>query len=108
MTWGIVSDSSCDLRTASFESESVRFESIPLRILVGQQEFIDNDEIRVPDLLTAMAEEKSASSSSCPSPAAFAKAYEATDCSICFTISGSLSGTYNAAVLGRDLVLEEI
>ena len=107
MTWSIVSDSSCDLRMSAFEGGCVRFETVPLRIQVGEQDFIDNDDLVIPDLLDAMAEEKSASSTACPSPGAFAKAFEVTDRTICFTISGNLSGTYNAAVMGREMVLEE-
>ena len=107
MTWNIVSDSSCDLRMASFESECVRFETVPLRIQVGDREFTDNDNLVIPDLLDAMSQEKSASSTACPSPAAFARAFEAGDCTVCFTISVNLSGTYNSAVMGREMVLEE-
>ena len=65
MTWNIVSDSSCDLRMASFESERVRFEPVPLRIQVGDREFTDNDDLVIPDLLDAMSQEKSASSTAC-------------------------------------------
>lgn len=83
------------------------FETVPLRIQVGAREFVDNDDLVVPDLLDAMAAEKTASSTSCPSPGAFARAFESADCSICFTISANLSGTYNAAVMGREMVLEE-
>lgn len=107
MTWNIVSDSSCDLRASDFESETVRFEIVPLRLQVGSREFLDNDELHVPELLSAMAEEKSASSTACPSPGAFARAFEKGEKTICFTISANLSGTYNAAVMGRDMVLEE-
>lgn len=74
---------------------------------MGSREFVDNDELEVPDLLAAMADEKSASSTACPSPAAFARAFEAGDQTVCFTISANLSGTYNAAVMGREMVLEE-
>jgi len=108
MIWNIVSDSSCDLRMSDIPStELVRFETVPLRILVGEQEFVDNDDLDVPVMLTAMANEDSASSTACPSPAAFARAFEKGDNTICFTISANLSGTYNAAVMGRELVLEE-
>jgi DegV family protein with EDD domain len=107
MIWNIVSDSSCDLRVSSFQSDRVRFETVPLRIQVGSAEFIDNDDLVISDLLDAMAVEKSASSTACPSPAAFARAFEAGDCTVCFTISANLSGTYNAAVMARDMVLEE-
>lgn len=54
MTWNIVSDSSCDLRTASFHSSCVRFETVPLRIQVGGREFVDDDALSVPALLSAM------------------------------------------------------
>ena len=37
MMWNIVSDSSCDLRMAGWDSPSVRFETVPLRIQVGTQ-----------------------------------------------------------------------
>ncbi len=107
MIWNIVSDSSCDLRMGDFKSERVRFETVPLRLQVGDREFLDNDALEVPELLAAMAAEKAASSTACPSPAAFAKAFEKGDRTICFTISANLSGTYNAALLGRDMVLEE-
>lgn len=107
MIWSIVSDSSCDLRMSSFSSELVRFETVPLRLQVGEREFLDNDELTVPELLTAMAEEKAASSTACPSPAAFARAFAKGDKTVCFTISANLSGTYNAAVMGRELALEE-
>ena len=106
MIWNIVSDSSCDLRTSAFHSDRVLFHSVPLRIQVGDQEFVDNDDLSVPEMLRAMAAEKSASSA-CPSPADFAKAFEAGDCTVCFTISSNLSGTYNSAIMARDMVLEE-
>jgi len=107
MIYSIVSDSSCDLLTSDFKSKDILFETVPLRLLVGEREFVDNDDLEVPQLLKAMAQEKAASSTACPSPAAFAKAFEKGDRTICFTISSNLSGTYNAAVLARDMVMEE-
>lgn len=108
MIWNIVSDSSCDLRATAFgDDDSVHFATVPLRIQVGDREFMDDDTLEVPEMLAAMASEKAAASTACPSPAAFARAFETGDCTICFTISNKLSGTYNAAVLGRDMVLEE-
>ena len=107
MIWNVVSDSSCDMLMNQFSSESVRFETVPLRIQVGEREFVDNDELDVPVMLAAMAEEKTASSTACPAPAAFARAFEKGDKTICFTISANLSGAYNAAVMGREILLEE-
>lgn len=107
MTWNLVCDSSSDLLPSMFKSDRVHFESVPLRLQVGGLEFLDNEDLVVPNLLDAMAAEKSASSTACPSPAAFARAFEQGDCTVCFTISSNLSGTYNAAVMARDMVLEE-
>lgn len=107
MTWNIVCDSSADLPTEKESSGSVRYTSVPLRLLVGEREFVDDESLSVPHLLECMREEKSVSSTACPSPAAFAEAFSQTDCAICFTISANLSGTYSAAMMGRELALEE-
>ena len=107
MTWSIVSDSSCDLMMKDFQSDLIHFETVPLRLLVGEKEFIDNDELVVPEMLAAMETETAASSTACPGPADFAEAFSKADRTVCFTISTNLSGTYNAAVMGREMVLEE-
>jgi DegV family protein with EDD domain len=107
MTYSIVCDSSCDLKPEDFHSDRVRFELVPLRITVGDREYTDNEDLHIPRLLGDMAVEKAASGTACPSPAAFARAFEAADYSICITISSNLSGTYNAAMLAREMVLEE-
>ena len=107
MVWNIVSDSCCDLRREDIETPSIRFETVPMRIHVGNREFIDNAELNVPEMLAAMTAEKTGSTSACPAPGAFSRAYAGGEKTVCFTISGSLSGSYNAAVTGRELFLEE-
>ena len=107
MIWNIVSDSSCDLRASSFHSDRVRFETVPLRLHVGEREFLDDDSLSVPELLSAMAAERGGSSSACPSPADFARAFAAGERTVCFTISSQLSGSYHAACIARQMVLEE-
>ncbi|MEY8389052.1 DegV family protein [Oscillospiraceae bacterium 38-13] len=105
MICSIVSDSSCDLRMRDFAGEDILFQTVPLRLLVGEREFADNDSLDIRELLGAMSLEKSAASTACPSPGAFAQAFEKADRTVCFTISANLSGTYNAALMGRDIVL---
>ncbi|KAF5060152.1 Fatty acid-binding protein [anaerobic digester metagenome] len=107
MTWNIVCDSSADLPSAGGNDDAIRYTSVPLRLLVGEQEFLDDESLTISRLLECMKEEKGASSTACPSPAAFAQAFSTTDCSICFTISSNLSGTCSSAMMGRDLALEE-
>ena len=107
MTYNIVCDSSSDLKSDDLQPGYLHLEVVPMRILVGGREYPDNEMLNVPLLLEEMAEDKAASGTACPSPAAFARAFEEADCSICFTISSNLSGTYNAAMLARNMVLEE-
>ena len=57
MIWNIVNDSSCDMLMSEFESDKIRFETVPLQIQVGDREFVDNDELVVPELLAAMETE---------------------------------------------------
>lgn len=107
MSWQIVADSSCDLQESLFKSNVAKFSSIPLTLTIDGTDYIDNDQLNVEEMLNAMAASKSASSSACPSPEAFAEAYKKADNVIVFTISHNLSGCYNSAVLAKDMVLED-
>ena len=57
--------------------------------------------------LTAMEAYKGKSSSACPSPETWARAFSEGDHVIAITITGGLSGSYNSALLGRDLLWEK-
>ena len=107
MTWNIVCDSSGDMLPAELIPGKIFLKVAPLTLLVGDKEYVDNEELDVPQFLAAMAAEKGPSGTACPSPEAFAQAFRSADCSLCFAISGNLSGTYHAACLARDMVLEE-
>ena len=50
---------------------------------------------------------KGKSSSACPSPETWARAFSEGDHVIAITITGGLSGSYNSALLGRDLLWEK-
>lgn len=107
MTWNIVCDSSGDMLPAELIPGKISLKVAPLTLLVGEKEYVDDETLNVPEFLAAMSAEKGPSGTACPSPDAFAQAFSSADCSLCFAISGNLSGTYNAACLARDMVLEE-
>lgn len=107
MTWKIVCDSSCDLKTGELDTGNIRFETVPLRLLVGETTYVDDASLNVSEMLAAMKENDGPTSSACPSPAAFADAFMTCDNTICFCMTSGLSGTYNAALVARDMVLEE-
>lgn len=105
MKWNIVLDSSCDLTKAE-QSGEIGLEIVPLSIIVGEKSFRDDDDIDTNELLNAMKAEKEASSTACPSPADFCNAFLKAENSICVTLTGELSGTYNSALLGKEMALE--
>lgn len=106
MKWNIVLDSSCDLKNTSSQSE-IGIKIVPLKIIVGEREFCDDDNINTGVLLEAMKAEKSASSSACPSPDDFYSCFKSADCSVCITMTGKLSGTYNAARVAKEMLAEK-
>ena len=101
----LVSDSSCDLRSVDIGGPQIRLQVIPMHLHIGHKDFPDDEDLNLRQVLDVMA--KSSSSTACPSPQAFADAFAQGNESICVTISASLSGTYQAAVAGRELALSQ-
>lgn len=101
----LVSDSSCDLFSGELPSPYARLTVVPMCLHVGGQDYPDLPDLDIPALLESLSHHPS--SSACPSPAAFAEAFEQGEETVCVTISANLSGTYNAAMAARELVLAE-
>lgn len=103
----IISDSSCDLSDNFLENDDIDFSVVPLTFVVGDRKFTDDENLDVMEMITAMKECKTASTSSCPSPEDFAKTLRSNVENYIITITSSLSGTYNSARLGREMALNE-
>lgn len=81
---------------------------VPLTIEVGEHTIVDDESFDQLDFLKKVAEYPKCPKSSCPSPDMFKKAYEGeADYIFVSTLSGELSGSYNSAVLGKNLYEEE-
>jgi len=101
----LIADSCCDTTPELKKRLGIR--KAPLKVKVGERLFVDDDAIRVPELLAAMKAEKAGASSACPSPEEFAAFMrEAEEC-VVITLSAKLSGSYNAARVARDMVMED-
>lgn len=107
MSWAIVADSSCNLRGYQPQAPDTSYLFAPLKINVGGEEFVDNEELDVDELNRRVAAEESATSSACPSVGEWAERFRTADNVIAITISANLSGSYEAAVMAREIVLEE-
>lgn len=107
MSWAIVADSSCNLRGFTPQAPDTVYAVAPLKVLVGSQEYVDNEQLDVSALNRAVAAESTASSSACPSAGEWAERFRLADNVIVITISANLSGSYEAAVMAKGLVEEE-
>lgn len=107
MTWAIVADSSCNLRTLSGPADGIEYRSVPLTIHVGGVDYVDDEQLDVHALNERIAAEAEASSSSCPSAGAWAEAFRQADNIIAICISSNLSGSCEAANMARNIVLDE-
>lgn len=106
MTYRIIGDSCLDL-TKELKQDS-HFQIIPLTLQVGEVQVIDDDTFDQPSFLTLVKSNSACPKTACPSPERFKKAFECDAESIfVVTLSSHLSGTFNAAVVGKSLYEEE-
>ena len=106
MSYKIVVDSCCDL-TEDLRKSGV-FQVIPLTLQVGGKLIVDDETFDQAAFLKAVRECPECPKSACPSPEQFKSAYESGgDMVFVVTLSQHLSGTYNSAVLAKELYIEE-
>ncbi len=77
MSWALISDSSCNLRDWQPTAPHTTFAFAPLKIRVGEREFVDDLSLDVHELNVAIQSESSASSSACPSVGEWAELFQA-------------------------------
>ena len=106
MEYKIVADSSCDLNEELESKMDVSL--VPFRIDIDEASFIDDENIDMKNLVSTMKASPNPIKSSCPSPGDFKERYLDADSVFVVTISKELSGTYNSAILARDMMLEEM
>lgn len=85
-----------------------RFESVPLTLMVGGETIIDDETFEQKTFLKKVAESPEGPKSACPSPERFRQAFACdADHIFAVTLSAELSGSYNSAVLGMNLLKED-
>lgn len=99
----IVSDSSCDI----WELEGIEFASVPLTISTNEKNYIDDENIDVHEMLDYLAEYKERSYTACPTVEAWLQAFGGADELFVITLTSGLSGTFNSAVIAKDMYLEQ-
>ena len=99
----IVADSSADL----IKLERANFASAPLKIVTAQKEYVDDENLDVFEMVTDLKNYKGRSSSSCPNASDYIAAFGGAKEVICITITATLSGSYNSAMLAKKMYEEE-
>ncbi len=102
----IIADSCCD--TTPELKKALGITHVPLTIIPATNIcFVDDEKIDLKSLMAEMKKAKDPVRTACPSVEAYADAMRACDECIVITLSAKLSGSYNAARLARQAVLEE-
>ncbi|MDD3277648.1 MAG: DegV family protein [Lachnospiraceae bacterium] len=105
MSYKIVMDSCGELTEEMKRDE--RIVSAPLTLEVGEDIFIDDTTFEQKVFLEKIAAYPSCPKSSCPSPERYLDIFQGeADHMYAVTLSAELSGSYNSAMLGRSMALE--
>ncbi|HEL2734935.1 TPA: DegV family protein [Streptococcus suis] len=105
--WKIVADSGCDYRQLANLAPDTEFISVPLTIQIGADTFVDQADLDIDKMMEVMYASSEAASSACPSPQAYQTAFEGAENVVVITLTGGLSGSFNAARVARDMFVEE-
>ena len=93
MRYQIVSDSSSNI----FRLEGVNYTTVPMKIIVGEKEYVDTETLDVRGMVDDLKAYKGKSGSSCANDQEWLDAFGDADVVFGVTISRNLSGSYNAA-----------
>ena len=105
MSIKVLADSSCEMPEAYRQNNPIV--SVPFKLYIDEEEMIDDDSLDVIAFIDKMVKSTGVPRSACPSPNDFEGHFDnGEDCYV-VTISSRLSGTYNSAMLAKNLYLEE-
>ena len=94
----IVVDSSASL----YQLDGVDFAAVPLKIVTDEREYLDDGTLDAVEMATTLRTYKGKTSTSCPNIGDWLGAYEGADEVYAITITGTLSGSCNAAQLAAE------
>lgn len=106
MTIQVIADSSNEMNLELMKDNPV--EIVPFKLYLDGTEFVDDEKLDVIEFIDIMINSKSLPKSACPSPEEFMNKMKNDDDSYIVAISSKLSGTYNSAMLARNLYLEDV
>lgn len=103
MKYRIVSDCSANIMSM----EDVDFGLVPLHVIIGDKDFVDDGSVDVANMQKALDEYKGKTSTSCPSPQEWQDAFGDAEVVFCVTITSGLSGANASANIAKDIYESE-
>ena len=94
-----IADSCSDL----LQIEGVDFVAVPLTISTDTSDYVDDQDLDIKGMLDDLATYKGKSGTACPSVERWLEAFEGADTIYIGTMTSTLSGTYNSALVAKDL-----
>lgn len=94
----LAADSSAD----TLFLQGVDFSAAALKIITAEKEYVDDAGLDVGEMVRELARYNGRSSTACPSPGDWLTAFGDGEEILCVTITGNLSGSYNAACIAAD------
>lgn len=107
MTVKVIADSSHDMDQILIDRYGLDVEVVPFKLYLNGEEYVDNESLDVYKFIDMMVASPVLPKSACPSPNDFMDCLEKGVDNYMVTISSQLSGTYNAAVLAKNMFVEE-
>jgi len=98
MKFKIVADSAADIPVIS----GVPFESVPLKIVTDENEYVDDAALNVVGMVEDLLKYKGKSGTACPGPGEWIASFGDAEYVFCVTITSNLSGSYNAACVAKE------
>jgi len=105
MLFKIIGDSCCDFTKDDLKKEY--FCKVPLTLNVGGIDVLDDESFEQGKFLEMMDATDECPKSACPSPEAFMSEFIGAENIYVVTLSSGLSGSYNSAMIAKDMYLEE-
>lgn len=101
----LVTDGTCDLSEELLRKLNINV--VPVGLTIGEEHYTIGEDINNQEFYEKMKMYKELPKTFCPSPNKFIESYEGEEQVIVITLSQKLSGTYNSAILAKELYLSE-
>ena len=99
----VIADSSSNI----FEMKEIDYSTVPMKILAGEKEYVDTEDLDVYNMVEELRVFKDKTSTSCPNAGEWLDAMGDADVVYGFSITSNLSGCYNAAMQAKQMCEEE-